>query len=178
MIYSLNCFISAESFSISSAKADTRSEDLRTTASSSVAIAEVSSVEDALSVASCVRVSILSVTSSRCELTFWIFPVMVWMEAIQESSAPFKSSNICCVLSSAATCSSDASLIFFISSIDFSEFWLNSLMILLISLTVCADWVASPPISSATTANPRPASPARQQGCRRRVALPRAGLRP
>ena len=33
-------------------------------------------------------------------------------------------------------------------------------MILLISLTVCADWVASPPISSATTANPRPASPA------------------
>ena len=73
MIYSLNCFISAESFSISSAKADTRSEDFRTTASSSVAIAEVSSVEDALSVASCVRVSILSVTSSRCELTFWIF---------------------------------------------------------------------------------------------------------
>ena len=67
MIYSLNCFISAESFSISSAKADTRSEDFRTTASSSVAIAEVSSVEDALSVASCVDRKSTRLNSSHIE---------------------------------------------------------------------------------------------------------------
>ena len=123
----------SESASMFCDKVSTNWEERDTTLSNSVAIAEVSSVEEALSVASWFNVVMLSVIISRCAFMFWIFPLMLSMDAMQACSASISSWNIVCVLSKALTCVSEAVFISCMISTDWLEFLISSAMIVLIS---------------------------------------------
>ncbi len=128
---------------------------------SSSDIADVCCATDALSCASLFSISSESITFARWFSSSVVMLSISSTDSTQVSSSWCSVTKIFCVSVSVLTCSSKESLISRIPSTERVAFTCSSPTIWFIFSTDSADWLASFAISSATTAKPRPASPAR-----------------